>query len=558
MSVGVYFGETFEAPFVAGRALNSEISVYQPPKPWEAESISVGSKTFVPFVPEVTTLSGLRMPTFYDDWYNRIHLMPRKIDLLNVINDQSRDVVLWNAYFVNKTLNSTIFPTGQGISVTSPVVPAYVLKPLQLLTYNIVVSADGPPAIDVDLVWDITGEDLTTNIIGRRIVVWPFPPNWSDPVDESLEFLTDIVTAYAGDEQRRALRSKPRRTIEYTSLLKKEDAAISSNLLWGWQNRSFALPLWFDKTWLTAAATAGNIVLTLDTTSRGFFAGGLILLYASSTDYEAIQMDSFTSSTITLSKGLEQSWPLNTKVFPMNIVRVPRNVSAQRLTSGVLQLSSIFNCDPVQTDPYLPVVAAPVTHNGIEVVLRRPNYAQAIEVQSDFEYETVDFLLGNVYSSPTETNAKIGRRFQWILKSSAEIRDFRALLGRLKGRAKAVYMPTWFDDFELYATEAIGALSIRVKNNEFHKMVGADPALNTLMILMSDRSVMIRTIDSTSTDGTNTTLGLTTAITANLNSATVQRLSLVHLARMTTDRAVIRWLTDGRATIEANFTLVKT
>lgn len=558
MSFGLYFGETFEAPVAAGVAPNTSNNYYGPRAATDSvENIRIGAKTIVNFVPVVKNIAGSKMNTFYDDWYNRIHLMPRAIDLLNVISDQTRDVTLWNAFFSNKVLSSTSFPVGQGINVLGGVATPYTLKPLEILTYSLEVSAEGPPAIDVDLEWNIDGEKLTVNILGRRIVVWPFPPNWVDPVEETLEFFTDIFTAYNGDEQRRALRSKPRRNIEYISLLKSRDAAISNNLLWGWQNRNFALPLWFDKTRLTVGAASGSLTLNADTIDRGFFNGGLILLYASSTDYEAIQIISFTTNSIQLSKGLERSWPANTLVFPINIAKLPRNVSSNRLTSGVLRLATSFQCDPVQTDPHLPVAAAPITHNGYEVILKRPNFAQPVDVSHDFEYDTVDFLIGNISSIPSHDHAKTVRRFQWTCRSHAEIREVRSLLGRLKGRAKAAYMPTWFEDFELYESEAIGAMGVRVLSNEFHKMVGNDPALNTLLIRLTDGTNIIRTIDSTGIDGEITTLGITAALTSNINKQNVRVMSLVHLCRLSADRTTIKWLTDGRATIDASFTLVK-
>src|SRR5690606_36597886 len=111
-----------------------------------------------------------------------------------------------------------------------------------------------------------------------------------------------------------------------------------------------------------------------------------------------------------------------------------------------------------------------------------------IEVSSDFLYETVDFQTGGSSSIPSWEYPKISRRFQWILKTESDIMSFRGLLGPLKGRFKAAYLPTWFDDFELYETEVASSSTVRVKNNEFHKMIDVNPALNTLMILTRGNS----------------------------------------------------------------------
>src|SRR5574343_92051 len=41
-----------------------------------------------------------------DDYYNRIHLIPAKVDVGNLVSDQYFDVLVWNAYFVPRTLES--------------------------------------------------------------------------------------------------------------------------------------------------------------------------------------------------------------------------------------------------------------------------------------------------------------------------------------------------------------------------------------------------------------------------------------------------------------------
>lgn len=558
---GVRFEDDNEIYLIPGLFSGTQNNVYLPPSLHSTlDPIITGATSPVVLI-DVTEIpvTGAITPVFFDDWYNRIHLNPRKIDLFNVVSDQTRQVTLWNAYLTNKNLTSTDFPIAEGVSVVSPVATPYVIRPLEVLNYSLVVSTDGPPTIDVDLTWNITGEeDLVVEVTGRRIIVWPFPPNWSQQYAESLDWLTDVMTSFSGDEQRYALRSKPRRIIEYSSVVQKEESAIAGNLLWGWQNRNYAVPLWFDKTVLSGGASIGATTLSLDTTNRGFFSGGLLLLINGPMDYEAIEIDSFTSSSVALAKPLERAWSVGTKVYPVNVARLPTNVTSTQLTDSVRQLAVTFVSDPVQNDPYIPVAAASTTHNGYEVILRKPNWAVPIEIDNEFLYESADFQVGGIAYATSTTYPKITRRFQWNLHSKTEIRQFREMLGRMKGRNRAAYLPTWFSEFELWSTEVASAVTIKVKNNEFYRMVNADPALNTLMILPRTGAPIIRTIGSVGIDPSGfVTLGLNAAVGIDLNVTTLSRLSLVHLCRLTTDRVTINWLSDEKATVEANFTLVK-
>ena len=42
--------------------------------------------------------------------------------------------------------------------------------------------------------------------------LFPFVPNWDNPVKETLEWLTDVIPARQDYEQRAAVRMRPRRS----------------------------------------------------------------------------------------------------------------------------------------------------------------------------------------------------------------------------------------------------------------------------------------------------------------------------------------------------------
>lgn len=559
MAAGELFGVNDETARFIGHIPSTVDSVFQPPTVIDTYTADDGGFDLEPdFSITDFELTGEQLTTFFEDWYFRLHVLPQRFDLANVVSDQNRQILIWNAFFDDKVISSAEYPTGVGVDVIDDQGVPYTMRPLEDVFYAVVVSSEGPPTIDTAIEWIIGGDLYTVPVTGRRIVVWPFGPNWRQPMVESLDWLTDVFTSFNGNEQRRELRSKPRRMFEYTAWVKKADAAIMRNLLWGWQTRNFALPLWNDRTYLTAAAAAGTDLLSLDTSNRGFYKGGLLVLFNDALDYEVVEITTITSSSITLAKTLERSWPEQAQVYPINICRMPTNVSGRLLTDGVHETMVSFNADPLQTDPAIPVIAATTTHGPYEVVLRKPNWAQPVSFDSEYEYLPVDFQVGGTLAEQKREWPMIVRRFQWQLKSRAEVTQFRGLLGRLKGRLKPVYLPTWFDDFELYEPITASAVAIPVKNNEFLKMVGQDPALNTLMILVHGQEPIIRTISTVGSDpGGYTVLGLNAAVGFDLNSTTLQRLSLVHLCRQATDRVTINWLTDSVATVEANFALVK-
>ena len=389
-----------------------------------------------------------------------------------------------------------------------------------------------------------------------QLKVWPFKPNRVAPITETLDWLTDVITAYRGDEQRVSLRAKPRRSFEYSSRVNAIDAQKLANVLWGWQSNNFALPVWNNRGELASSATIASTTLDVVTTDLGFVDGGFAVLFADSSNYELVQIDTVSSSSLALVSATTKLWVAGSKIYPAEVARLPIGVQSRQPTSVVTELTSMFSCDPIVTDPQLPIVAPSLTYGGFEVVMKKPNWAQPIDTTNDFDFAEIDYQTGAIARFDRYDTPKITKRYQWVLRDKSAMLDFRALICRLAGRFKSVWMPTWFGDFSLYSTELSSSTSIKVRSNEFQQMVGVDASLDTLMIIVSGNPV-IKTINSVTLGASYTTLGLTSSIGVDLNQSNVSMISLIHLCRLAADRVTINHLTSEVATVDLNFTTVK-
>ena len=81
--------------------------------------------------------------------------------------------------------------------------------------------------------------------------LFPFEPDWSDGVIERMEWMTDIMRANNGDEQRVGVRDQPRVSLSVRYLLQRNDAAFLRNLAWRRSFYYFYLPFWPHR-WLPA------------------------------------------------------------------------------------------------------------------------------------------------------------------------------------------------------------------------------------------------------------------------------------------------------------------
>ena len=112
--------------------------------------------------------------SYQDDFYHRIHLVPRRIDLGNVAASQIVELEMWNAHFVSRTATAI---TGEetGLDLTGQPDPPLVFAPLESKIYDISVAEAGPSSIDVLLVWTFdNGELPELPVTGTRVSIIPF------------------------------------------------------------------------------------------------------------------------------------------------------------------------------------------------------------------------------------------------------------------------------------------------------------------------------------------------------------------------------------------------
>ena len=491
-----------------------------------------------------------------DDFYNRILIEPSALDLGNVISAQTRPVSVWNGFFGNRTLSGFGVGGTGNITVVEPVSTPYTLRPLQELIYTIQADVNGPPSIDANLNWMIDDVLYRAVVVGRRVIVFPFGPDWKNQVTESLEWKTDILRSFNGTEQRRSLRTKARRSFEYRMMAKGQDAALFDNLLWGWQNRMYAIPVWTDKVRLVGDHAAGTVSLAIPTETYSFAEGGMAILIKSPTEYEVASITSVTSSSIGIARPLEKSWPENTLVYPAEICYLPTSVPVQRLTGGVLTATISAKASPVEANPYTPSAVAPSTYKGVDVLTRQPNWIRPLDQTAEFAYDLADQGFGAVLQYPNEEFPRVVRRYSWLLRDRNQILAFRELLNRLRGQAKTVWIPSWHLDFQVVQQIGAANLSIKVKDNGFNQMVGLDAARNHLCLRTEDGQTFYREITGVSILDGVTTLTIDSPLGVTIPTTSVKALHVLMRNRLATDKVDIAWRSNQVATIETTFTTV--
>jgi hypothetical protein len=506
-------------------------------------------------------LAGEHRSSYFLDFYFRIHVTPNPIALGNILSNKSVPISIWNAYLEPKTINDISVPSETGTTMVPPfgVSIPYVLAPTREITFQLVVSTSGVPTIDSAITFDVGTDLIVAPLTGRRLVVFPFPPNWKTSYDESFVFNSWVLPAADGSEQTGSnWGNQPRHEFEYTVLLTDTQRQLAENMLFGWQHQFFGVPHWAERGRLSSTALAGATVLALDTTGLSFAIDGYGLLFKDADTYEAFQITGMDASSITISSPTQAQWPDGTRVHPVSVGLLGDSVGGSYYTDNAVVMPIKFQCEPSLSPVNTITGAPPLTYRGEELYFGRLNWMAPLSFSFNSDRNVLDFQTGRVKSYSTAGFSAQTRKHNWQIKSVAEAIAYRAWLGRRQGVARPVYMPTGNSDFTLVNDVLDTSETIEVADNGYAGFVAEKTARRDIIILLRDGSYIARRITASAVISVGVLrLTLDAAVGADLSPSSIKRISYLTLYRLTSNNNTIRWLTDRVGTAEENL-LAKT
>lgn len=297
-----------------------------------------GDRFCIAVLPQAS-LAGLKYPHHWQRLEGKILVNPETIRDLAVISETTIEVEIWNVSGVAQDCLSATVTGPDGVRVGDSIpLPAH-LPDTRSAVFPVIVSPDGAPVASNVVRWDFPdyGGDVIFQLINAlRLVVFSAPATWADGANETIEYLTNLLPAYGGDEQRIQLRNGPTRGLEFSWLaMNAVDAAAVAAQLTDWQARAYGMPLWTDAGTLTADAAAGSLALPMDTTDLRFLPGGMALLWAGVRNWEAVQIDQVAPGGLTLWSPLLASWPAYATVIPLRYARLADTVEAEEYSPAV-------------------------------------------------------------------------------------------------------------------------------------------------------------------------------------------------------------------------------
>lgn len=490
--------------------------------------------------------------SYFDDYYNRIHIAPTTLALGNVASEQASTVNVWNAYLVPKMLQS-IDGVQEGLTLSGQPKAPLQFTALQERAWTVSILPDGPSTIDVNLTWKFGTDQALLHITGTRIVAFGWLVDWSKPVIETLQWLTDILQSYTGHEQRRSLRLAPRISLEAELLLHGAERQFFDLAMIGWGAKTFAVPVWQQQQWLKTAHIVGGLVIYCDTTHRNFRANRLAILRGQTAfDNETVEIESVLSDRLILKRPLQKNWSKGTCLSPAVTAQLTSPPTLRKLNDVMMRTQVTLSVtEPVDHPEYLPTTL----YRNFPVLEQKPNEQNDLTHSYERLLSSLDNKIGLALQKDTAQAAFGLYQYDWMTHGRVSQANLRGLFYALRGSQKAIWLPTFSSDLIVTAVILANTQTLDIQWCGYTRFAHKQLGRQDIQITLKNNIVLYRRITSaTEVNNTIERLAVDQSFSTQINVKDILNISFLSLCRLSNDTLTIEHHNDSDGIAKASAT----
>lgn len=502
-------------------------------------------------------LPGVRSRSFFEDFYNTIHVIPPVVELGAISGDTMSPLRIWNAYLYPVELEAISFVSQGGIGLDGPAVPLS-LVPLQIVEYTVKASSEGPATINAQLLFDFDVKRVQVNVTGTRARLSPLLPNWANSVELEYQFKTDLFVSRSGKEQRRALRANPRKRLSYTSTPTHARLRAARAFFAGWHNNTIIVPEEPRQARLLTPATDTN-TLTLRGAAPPWMTVGTTVVVSYRGRYETREIAAVAGNVVTLTGVIAGMWPVGTKVHPGLAVRLSDSINIRHQTSEAASVGVEFEIIP--TSEQYPQTVAPQLFNGREVWMRAPNWIDPVTGTFESQREVIDYGYGKTAVFTPIPFGSLLQKMTYTGRNFTQAYELVEFFIRCKGQLGEFYMPTHVNDIPVFDTLPMGSQVFRVPGSDFARDYAGDTMRTALAVFMKSGDVHLRRVVGVAPiddeRGSDSAVSVDLSFPYDLTSGNVAKISWMPVWRMATDTFTMEWLTNEVAQCQLSVRMIE-
>lgn len=482
-------------------------------------------------VQPANALSGSIQPSYFQDYYNRIHIVPKEINFGNINERKSTTINIFNAFFGTSTPSSVV--------IADNFLQLETFGALAALEEVTVTLTALPGAVsNLDLIiyinWIERIQSLFS-VIGQRVLAFPYQPSsWR----EEITWLTNVIKSYDGSEKRVKLLKNPKMMLSAEYPIPTIENQRANNLIYGWAKFVWLVPIWSQPIILDSLVVSG-LVLSIPTTGTICNSLTELLIWESPTKFETVQIESDSGTSVTILTALENTY--TSKVYIMATGKGIAKSGIERATDGYRNIIKF-----VYTMKDLPVIVetVPDQYLGNDVytdIQLTPNSGLVPEEMLTRFDEVTNGIANSTFYTPW-LNIQPSRIYTVQNDTIYQTFNFKKWLERRGGKFRAFWTPSFENDFTVVQTTII-TTSILCRSNGFETY---GTARSHIAILLTTGSWIFTNIISQSDNG-NGTMSINFATSLSLQPSTIKMICHLGLKRLDTDRVEMYYTNGGRS-----------
>lgn len=301
-------------------------------------------------------------------------------------------------------------------------------------------------------VWDvipIPDDEVPLISDPRRVLpVFSMLPNWAGGVTERLEWLSDVLTSETGAEQRRCLRTRPRRSFEAGFLRQGPNRTWLDSFVVGTGQNLLMLPLWHEALVMTDGIEIGSSGVIFSSGSgdeREYYEGNLVFVNNGDPNiYDVLMVGDVSDTGFMWATPPTRAWPIGTRIYPMREARITDQAALTNTTEAVGDVQIRFSL----YRPYLQTPAWIASMNGEPFFEFKPNRMTPVGANYARLTNTLDNSVGTPAVTDISLNTAVTMSLAFTLFGRHRIHQYRQFLMAAAGRTKGFYVSTYMHDIE--------------------------------------------------------------------------------------------------------------
>lgn len=420
-------------------------------------------------------------------------------------------------------------------------------------------------------------------------------PDWRSPVSESLTFKTTIFRSRSGKEQRRALRTHPRKKVSLSVLSVGDKHRALDKALFVRGKAALTMgDFSAGHTVLKVDVAASTSVLYIETFPHWLVVGVTLQVHFDDRCENATVLsiaptgafsDGFDAgfgpnvTAVTLTAPLVSHWPTGAKIYPTENGRLGVSQTLNLVTDNTSSETVVF---AVLSGAEVPVVSpVEIVFDGREAALVKPNWRTRVALTHTTPTEVVDY--GRGIDVPFLPEDYVTSTYKYgFTGTRAKVLGLRDTFLRMKGRRGEFYMPTWVSDMVPFSGVGENSSQLPVSGTDWAATFTGSTVRAAVMVETSDGTIYLRGVsaiqnsadvvpvegvpfdagfdsgfESYNQSTPHTILTLSEPIVSGIHKNDIVKISWLHRVRFATDTLVTTWETNGTATTQVTVTTLE-